>query len=71
MTRLNCKIKRKKLDIYHVFDWKMDAEEKACHIFEWWKVRFTDMTMFPCLEITLRLVVLSQISSLQEYREVL
>ena len=62
-TRLDRKIKRKKLDKDHVFDWKVDPGETACRIFEWWKVRFTDMTMFPCFRIALRLVVLSQMSS--------
>ena len=41
----------------------MDAGEKACRIFEWWKVRFTDTTMFTCFRFALRLVVLSQMSS--------
>lgn len=62
-TRLDRKIKRKKLDKDHNFDWKMDAGEKACRIFEWWKVRFTDTTMFTCFRFALRLVVLSQMSS--------
>ena len=61
-TRLDRRIKRKKLDKDHVFDWKMDTGEKACCIFEWWKVRFTDTTMFICLKFALRLVVLNQMS---------
>ena len=62
-TRLDRRIKRKKLDKDHVFDWKRDAGEKACRIFEWWKLRFTDTTMFICFRFALRLVVLSQMSS--------
>ena len=62
-TRLDRRVKRKKLDKGHVYDWKMDAGEKACRIFEWWKLRFTDTTIFICFRFALRSVVLSQMSS--------
>ena len=61
--RIDRTIKRGKLDKDHVFDWKMDTGEKACRIFEWWKLRFTDTTMFTCFRLVLRLVVSSQMSS--------
>ena len=61
-ARLDRRFKRK-LGKDHVFDWKMDAGEKACSTFELWKVRFTDTSMFNYLRFALRLVVLNQMSS--------
>ena len=41
-------------------DWKKDDGEYACSIWEWWQPRVRD---FPCFATTLRLVVLTQLSS--------
>ena len=59
-TRMQRRIKRKKLNKDTVVDWKLDDGEYACRIWEWWRARITN---FPCFALALRLVVLAQLSS--------
>ena len=59
-TRMQRRIKRKKLNKDSVVDWKLDDGEYACRIWEWWCARITN---FPCFALALRLVVLAQLSS--------
>ena len=60
MTRMECRIKRKKLDNDHGLTWKDDDAEYACRIWDWWKPRIDE---FPNHALALRLVVLAQLSS--------
>jgi len=63
-TRSQRKIKRRKLQEDHLFDWKDDPPgERACRIWEWWRLRLRDSPKFPCFTLALRLVGLSQVSS--------
>lgn len=59
-TRMQTKIKRKKLPKDTVLDWKKDAGEYAQRIWKWWKPR---NDKFPCHGLAIRLIVLAQLSS--------
>ena len=61
MTRMQGRIKRKKLDKDTVFDWKLDAGEYAQRIWQWWKESRKDKFLHHGL--ALRLIVLAQLSS--------
>jgi len=62
-TRMQKRIKRYKLDDNEQFDWKEDPGERACNIWEWWRVRLLDSNKFPSFKKALRFVVLAQLSS--------
>ena len=62
-TRLDRKIKRRRLDNGDNLDWKNDPGERACQIWEWWKLRMLDNDEFQYFRKALRLVVLTQVSS--------
>ena len=62
-TRMSRSIKRRQLGDDHDFDWKKDPGEKACRIWEWWKVRLLGSHGFHHYKMALRLVVLAQLSS--------
>jgi hypothetical protein len=59
-TRLQKRIRRKKLDDDAVLNWMDDAGEYSERIWQWWKARRHD---FPAHALALRLVVLAQLSS--------
>ena len=60
MTRMQGRIKRKKLNKDTVFDWKLDDGEYAQRIWQWWKSR---KDKFLHHGLALRLIVLAQLSS--------
>ena len=59
-TRMQKRIKKKKLPPNTILDWKKDDGEYSCRIWEWWRIRMIDL---PCFGLALRLVVLCQLSS--------
>ena len=59
-SRMEKRIRKKKLDKDTVLDWKFDDGEYSCRIWEWWRAR---IVKFPFLGLALRLVVLCQLSS--------
>jgi hypothetical protein len=59
-TRLQNRIRRKKLDDDAVLNWTDDAGEYSERIWQWWKARRHE---FPAHALALRLVVLAQLSS--------
>ena len=59
-TRMQKRVKRKKLEHNIELDWRKDDGEYACRIWEWWSPRVKD---FPVFAVALRLVVLTQLSS--------
>ena len=62
-TRIDRKIKRRNLPDDENVDWKDDPGERACRIWEWWKMRVMDCDRFKYFKVALRLVVLTQVSS--------
>jgi hypothetical protein len=62
-TRIDRKIKRRKLGNGDDLDWRDDPGERACQIWEWWKLRMLDNDDFLYFRTALRLVVLTQVSS--------
>ena len=45
-------------------NWRDDPGEKACRIWQWWKIVFNkNAKNFPAFKLAIRLVVLSQLSS--------
>ena len=59
-TRMQGKIKRKKLPSDSTMDWKEDAGEYAQRIWQWWKPR---RNRYPYHALAIRLCVLAQLSS--------
>jgi len=58
-TRSQRKIKRRKLvQEDDVLDWKDDPGERACRIWEWWRLRLRDSPKLPYFALALRPVVL-------------
>ena len=62
-TRIDRKIKRRRLENGDHLDWKDDPGERATRIWKWWKIRMIDNDDFRFFREALRLVVLTQISS--------
>ena len=63
-TRMQRRIKRHNLSIEDAQDWQSDPGERACKIWEWWRIRLLSEPMeLLAFRTALRLVVLSQTSS--------
>ena len=62
-TRIYRNIKRMQLQNDDELDSKYDTGERACHIWEWWRMRIMHNERFNFFRKVLILVVLSQVSS--------
>ena len=60
LTRMQRRIKRKKLEKGATLDWKEDAGDYSQRIWQWWKGR---KDKFPYHGTAIRLIVLAQLSS--------